>query len=279
MSECISPYFILNNKLLDKSEFNGQLVTEGKSIYTVIRIIKGVPLFLELHYERLINSSIKAGLQIWLTEEEINKNINQLLKSNDYEDGNIKIVFSFETDSKGNFLVYYIPHHYPDKSLYKNGISTITLNAERNNPNIKFVNKTLRETTNNLIRENKVYEIILIDNKGFITEGSRSNVFMIKDETIFTPPLRSVLPGITRSLIFDICNILKLKILEKEIHISKIKYFDGVFISGTSPKILPVNKIDDYEFTSESIVLRHIILEYDKLIDNYINSNNKLKKK
>ena len=278
MSKCISEYFILNNELVEKDKFTGQLVTEGKSLYTVIRIIKAVVLFWELHYKRIIQSSKIAGLNIWLTEEEIKQRIDRLIRQNKGREGNIKAVFNFCDDNGVSFVAYYIPHHYPGKSLYKNGIATLTLNAERDKPNIKFINKDLREVTNKLIKDNNVYEIILVDKNGFITEGSRSNIFMIKNNTIITPPLSCVLPGITRSLIFSICSAQNIRIIEEKIHISKLDEFDGMFISGTSPKILPIQKIDNYRFTSESIILHRIMLEYDNMINVYIKSKNSLKK-
>lgn len=278
MSKCISTYFILNDKLKSCKYFNEQLTATGKNLYTVIRIIKGIPLFWELHYKRLLESSKKAAFDISLSESNIKQRIDKLIKSNNFIEGNIKVVFNFNDKDEMNFIAYYIPHHYPDKNLYKNGIATLTLDAERENPNIKFINKDLRETTNKLISINNVYEIILVDKDGFITEGSRSNIFMIKNDNILTPPLNSVLPGITRMLIFQICTSLNIKIIEKKIHVSQLNEFDGIFISGTSPKILPIQKINNHRFTSENIILHQIMQEYDKLIDDYINTKKNLKK-
>lgn len=275
MAECISDFYIKNNKLLKKATFDNHLVFNHKSLYTVIRITNGVALFWEAHYERLIKSSEKAGLPIWLNKSEIKSKINQLISNNSFLNGNIKLVFNFSNASKDkrNFAAYYCPHHYPNKELYANGISTITLDAERINPNIKLINQNLREITNKLIKEKNVYEIILVDRKGNITEGSRSNIFMMKNDEIITPPVKDVLPGITRACVLKICKSLNLKVSEKKIHKSQINELDGVFISGTSPKILPVNKIDNFTFTSENILLHKIMKEYDNIISDYIKSN------
>ncbi len=275
MAECISDFYIKNNKLLKKATFDNHLILNHKSLYTVIRIINGVALFWEAHYERLIKSSEKAELPIWLNKSEIKSKINQLISSNSFLNGNIKLVFNFSNDSedKRNFAAYYCLHHYPNKELYANGISTITLDAERINPNIKLINQNLREITNKLIKEKNVYEIILVDRKGNITEGSRSNIFMMKNDEIITPPVKDVLPGITRACVLKICESLNLKVSEKKIHKSQISELDGVFISGTSPKILPVNKIDNFTFTSENILLHKIMKEYDNIISDYIESN------
>ena len=275
MAECISDFYMLNNELISSTSFNDKLFLGSKSLYTVIRVIDGVALFWEAHYERLIKSSEKAGLSLWLNKSEIKSTIDQLISKNFFLTGNIKLVFNFENDSnnKRSFITYYCPHHYPTENLYKNGITTLTLNAERINPNIKLINQNLREQTNRLIKEKNAYEIILVDRQGNITEGSRSNIFMIKNNEIITPPVKDVLPGITRACVLKICNSLKLKVSEKKIHKSQIKELDGVFISGTSPKVLPVYKIDNFTFTSENILLHKIMKEYDKMISDYIELN------
>ncbi len=170
------------------------------------------------------------------------------------------------------FIAYFIAHHYPDKEDYNLGVRTMTLNATRTNPNVKLINHDLRNRCNQLIRENQVYEILLVDNDNNITEGSRSNVFFIKGDEIITPMVNDVLPGITRGHIIDICKSMKLQVSEKKVPATEINQLDGIFISGTSPKVLPVIRIDDFIFSFESIVLKRIMEAYDRLINNYIKS-------
>ena len=272
MQDIANSNIILNNKIINVNDISNSLILDGFNVYDVMRIKNSTPLFYEEHYLRLKDSSIPIKVDIWLSEKEIRKYIIQLSSHCGITSGNIKIIFSYnEEKTKRNFIAYFVKTKHPKQIDYKNGISVLTLKAERYRPNIKLINKDLRETANRLIKENDVYEIILIDRNGNITEGSRSNIFLVQNNEIFTSPLKDVLPGITRSNIFKICKNFGIKLTEKKIPLSSIKNLDGVFITGTSPKVLPVSKIDVYEFNSESILLHTIIKEYDKMIEEYLN--------
>ena len=112
--------------------------------------------------------------------------------------------------------------------------------------------------------------MLLINDKGFITEGSRSNIFFIKDNKIITPPQKEVLNGITRRNILKICKQNKIDIIEESLNVSNIKEIDVAFLSGTSLKVLPVKQIEKHEFNIENEFLKRIMKLYNDAIDNYI---------
>ena len=118
----------------------------------------------------------------------------------------------------------------------------------RENPGVKYINTDLRTRTNRLIKQKQVYEVLLVDKEGYITEGSRSNVFFIGDNVIFTAPLEYVLPGTSRKRVFDICHKHRFPIIEKRIPASELARYDAAFLSGTSPLILPINRLDELRF-------------------------------
>jgi branched-chain amino acid aminotransferase len=91
-------------------------------------------------------------------------------------------------------------------------------------------------------------------------------VFFIKGDEIITPPGKQVLLGITRQKTIACANRLKLKVTEQEIHLDGLIGFDAAFITGTSPKILPVNEVDGHSFDANNKVLRSLMIEFDKII-------------
>lgn len=271
MNNCSCKQYILNNKFVDCENFDINTVAEGKSVYDVIRIIKGVPLFFYEHVERLQNSAKLANLNLWLDKNTIKYKILKLIDVNKIRNGNVEIIFNFS--EKNTFIAYFIKHKYPKHSYYRKGVSTLLHFAERENPNAKIKNNLLRYATNKLIRNNRVYEVILVDKNGYITEGSRSNIFFIKDDTVFTPPVQDVLPGITRKHIIDICKTLNFKVIEKKIPYKEINKFDSAFLTGTSPKALPISKIDTSYFLIKNFILNKIIKHYDYEIIKDIRKN------
>ncbi|MCF8299200.1 MAG: aminotransferase class IV [Saprospiraceae bacterium] len=271
MSKICAQYFLYNDKILHCEDFDASFITEGISIYEVIRIIKGVPLFVEEHLERLSNSAKISNLELWFDEITLIEKIKQLISINEISEGNIKLVFNYQNkQSKKNFLLFKIHHKYPTSKQISNGVAVALFHAERNNPNAKILNIELSESANILLERKNIYEVILVDKNGFITEGSKSNIFMIKNDEVFTSPVHDVLPGITRQYVIEICRDLGLKISEKRVHESDIKNLDAIFITGTSPKVLPICKVDDVKFTFENIILYKIMLEYNAIIENYI---------
>jgi branched-chain amino acid aminotransferase len=91
-------------------------------------------------------------------------------------------------------------------------------------------------------------EAIFLDAHGFVSEGSGENIFIIKDEIIYTPPTySSILFGITRDTIIQICKEMEIKLIEKPITRTELYYSDEAFFTGTAAEITPIVKIDHHE--------------------------------
>ena len=269
MSECYNTYFILNNDIRTCSEFDDGRLQHGISPYEVIRIIDGVPLFLEDHIERFRQSLASKDLEFCYDTKQLKSNIYRLLDENNKCTGNIKLLFNHQ-GQKQNCLLYFIKHRYPTIKEYSDGIELGVMHAIRENPNAKLLNKELTRTALNKKLEQGVYEVLLINHDSNITEGSMSNVFFIKDENVFTPPLASVLPGITRKYVISVCEELGFEVVERVINTREIKNFEAAFITGTSSRVLPVSAVEKTAFNSQNRVLRNIMEEFDKRIAGYI---------
>ncbi|MBU3111745.1 aminotransferase class IV [Clostridium lacusfryxellense] len=258
MDTCISRFFLFGNEMKKKEKFAKYNNVNGKSLYEVIRISDGIPIFLMEHLERLENSAKIMKYQISITRDEIIDGILKLIKENEALNENLKLVINYiprentddNTKVEEKFLAYFVPHSYPLKQQYEEGVKTITYHAERSNPNAKVINNSFREKVNEQIKNKGVYEAILVDDEGFITEGSKSNIFMVKGSTIITSKVINVLPGITRQFIIKTCRKLNIEVKEEDILERDLKLLDGLFISGTSPNVLPINSVNELSFSS-----------------------------
>ena len=97
----------------------------------------------------------------------------------------------------------------------------------------------------NAIRNNAFEAILFRDD--FITEGSHTNFFAVKNNKIYTAPLSNyILNGITRKVILELCKENKIDFSEEYIKVSNIKDYDEFFITGTTTEITPVIQIDDW---------------------------------
>ena len=192
--------------------------------------------------------------------------IYEVIRLENMTEGNLKYVLHF-TSGKPDEYIFQIPHAYPTSEDYKQGVPTLTYSAMRENPGVKYINTDLRTRTNRLIKQKQVYEVLLVDKEGYITEGSRSNVFFIGDNVIFTAPLEYVLPGTSRKRVFDICHKHRFPIIEKRIPVSELARYDAAFLSGTSPLILPINRIDELRFDPGLPLLQELMKYYFRLLE------------
>ena len=87
-------------------------------------------------------------------------------------------------------------------------------------------------------------EALLLDNEGYVAEGSGENVFLIKDGVLHTPELTSCLAGITRSTVFTLAKELGLQILERRITRDEVYIADEAFFTGTAAEVLPIHSLD-----------------------------------
>ncbi|MGQ8338959.1 aminotransferase class IV [Sunxiuqinia sp. A32] len=263
-------YLVLNSNLVNAE---GVVFPLESAVYEVLRVIGGVPLFWEDHYQRLIHSVELSGFSIKLSQSEFADQLKRLILINEIAEGNIKIDL-YRTERSVDIYTYFIPHKYPDLTTYKIGVETSVLHAERANPKAKVHQHGLRETANKLIQTRGIFEVLLVNSNNQVTEGSRTNVFFYKDDQFYTASSDQVLSGITRQKVIQCLKNMGEKLFERNIHLSEISEMNAIFLTGTSPKVLPVRKIDDMIFSVKHKKVLKLMQTFDQFIESYISSNN-----
>jgi len=254
---------VLNGKVAAASEYR-----TGAAVpvyYEVIRVMKGNFLFLDDHLERLLLSCKKAKAEC-PDAESLKEGLRLLVSIEPMLDGNVKLQI-YHRRANIESVCFFTPHFYPSESDYRTGVVTRSYKFERPDPNIKRWNETFRENVNRFIREERIYEAILLSDKGTLTEGSRSNLFFIDlNNKIITAPQHIILPGITRKYVLQICSELGLTIEERALDISEARSMQACFLSGTSPKVLPVCCLDQYSFDPIHPLVKELMVSFDRLI-------------
>jgi branched-chain amino acid aminotransferase len=87
-------------------------------------------------------------------------------------------------------------------------------------------------------------EAMMLDNEGYVAEGSGENIFVVRKGTIYTPDLTSALEGITRDTIFQLADECGYAIKEKRITRDEVYVADEVFMTGTAAEVTPVREVD-----------------------------------
>lgn len=268
----VGEYLIHNGQEFKTEEFDLSPSSNLPGIYEVIRIIDGVPLFFEDHFKRLLRSASLLGYDIKITEDAIYSYIARLVSLNDCKYGNVRIIINMLGTADEQIYVFFIHSKYPTDEEIKEGVHAILYSVERDNPNAKSMNLSYREKVDLAISDAKAYEALLVNRNGYITEGSKSNFFAVKGDKIYTSPIKDVLPGITREMVMKICDSLKYKVVESLIPAGDLNNMDGLFMTGTSPQVLPISSVDDMKFKSPSNkIITSIRTSYQSLVDSYVN--------
>ena len=269
MSECYLSTFLKNEKLKPSNEFKDDFLLRGSAMYEVIRIISGKPIFLKDHFHRLNNSAIQIGEQIWYRFELIKDQIEKLIQINDVQNGNLKLVFHIDGKDK-NFFAYFIKHYYPQPEQYIKGVRTIVHQAERPIPNAKVYNHSLRSKTNDMIKDAEIFEVLLLNSTGNLTEGSKSNLFFVKNNELYTAKDSDVLNGIVRSKVLEIAEELQIPIHKLSIKYDDLAKYDAAFLTGTSLTILPIRKINLTNYSPSHEIIKSLSENYKKIISDYL---------
>lgn len=264
-------YFVKNGEVLPVSQAVISLFSieysYGFGVYENVRVRNGIPYFLEDHAERLFKSAIGIGLDHPFTKVDISRHVQALLEKLAEKTAiNIKILLIGARKKDATMYILPLAPRFPDKKIYKEGVKTITKIYERWLPQAKTLNMLPSYVYYSQAHEEGCYDVLFVDNKGKIAEGSRTNFFAITGNEITMPPDKNTLSGVTKKYVLMLAKKNGFVVREMEIALMEMKRYDCAFLTSTSGKIIPIKQIDDLKFASVPPELRKLM----KLFDDYL---------
>lgn len=234
--------------------FNSNLSKFGIGVFETIKVTDR-PLYLEYHLNRAFNSIFELDIITKVRKEDLRKYILDYINDNNIQNKALRVTIFDEGYNLSTRDIIY------DENGYKKGFD-LTISPIKRGKSILNYHKTTNYFENiyskNYANKNNFDDAIFLDYKGNILECSFSNIFFIKDKTIFTPDKSlPILNGITRKRVISFC-IGKFDVIYENINIEDIKRFDFCFITNSLMGCMKVNKIDDYFFESENKIFEII---------------------
>ena len=215
---------------------------------------------LKEHVNRLFGSAHIVSIKIPFTKEEISSAILETFRINKLKEGYIRpIVFVGDgemgiyvkkVDVRVAIAVWSWGAYLGDEGLAK-GIRDKVSSFTRLHVNSQMTKaKVCGNYVNSILAKREIIsagydEAILLDNEGYVSEASGENIFMVKNGTIKTSPLTSILPGITRDSVITIAKDKGYPIIEERFTRDELYLADEAFFSGTAAEITPVREVDD----------------------------------
>ena len=246
----------LNGSFLPRSKAQISIMDRGflfgDGVYELIPVFNKKVFLLDEHLKRL-----KSSLNLIQMNEiqDLDKIINILIKKNIKNTFFIYLHITRGVQDSRNHIysenikptVLLMCEDYPafSEDLIKKGFqATIQDDFRWMKSNIKSISLLGNVLLKNHASSNGCYETLLIRNKK-LTEGSTSNVFIVKDEIIYTPKLgNELLPGVTRGLLIKLLNENHLKVIESDIYESDVVNADEVWCSSSTNAVVPIIKVD-----------------------------------
>lgn len=236
--------------------FDSTLCKFGIGLFETIKVTEK-PKYLDLHMDRLFNSISELKFNFSYDRAFLEKEIFDYIEDNKIKDKALRVTVF---DEGYNFSTRDISYNEESYKLgFKLNISPIQRGDSIINRH-KTTNYFENIYTKNFANQNGFDDGIFLDTNQTILECSMSNIFFIKDQTIYTPSSElSILNGTMKKRIKDICGELNIKLSESKINISQIDYFDYVFISNSLMGIMKVTQIENIVFNDENIIFSKIL--------------------
>lgn len=231
----------------------------GDSIYEVIPVYQGKAFMVDDHLQRLNRSLQAIDMQNPMTDAAWKQAFDELLTSHDSQQEvylylqvsrgvAVKRDHGYSRELSPTIVILLHPVKYPVFDINSPGVKAITLDDNRwSDCHIKSTNLL----PNVLLRQKSLdqdgTEAILIRD-GEVTEGAASNVFIVKDELIRTPPLsRLILGGITRQLVLKLCASNHIIAQEKPISEDELHDADEIWVASSTKEIVAVTTLNQHK--------------------------------
>jgi len=268
----LSGHFVAESEAL--ISFRDRGFTLGDAVFDAERTFNGQIFRLEAHIDRLYHSlsktQIDPGLSrremIDVTLETVERNRALLHPGEDYwvmqrVTRGLNVVGGDLWQSKGaTVIIECTPLPLAARApLMRDGLDIFVPSLRRTppeslDPNIKSHNYLNLVMADNEVRSRSSHAwAVLLDTRGFLCEGIGSNVFIVRDRTLYTPRPDYVLPGISRQVVMDLAEKRGVEVVEADITPQEAKRADEVFITSTSFCICPVRTFEGADLTSAGV--------------------------
>ena len=266
----------INGKLLHidnaKVSVFDSVVQGGDAVWEGIRVYNGKIFCFDKHLNRLLESAKSIGFVDVPSITNIKNAVFSTLKANGMKnDTHIRLTLTRgkkitsgmnpKLNQFGTTLIVlaeWKPAIYQGKEL-----SLVTSSIRRLSP--LFLDSKIHHANllNNILAKIDannagVDDAIMLDIDGFVAETNSTNIFMVKNDVVYTSLPKACLPGITRELVIDICKNNNIKLIEKDISISEFYNADEVFTTGTMGELARVNLIDNRKIRNKGKILKSI---------------------
>jgi branched-chain amino acid aminotransferase len=254
----------------------------GYGIFETMRSYNGYVFRLDRHLARLHASAQTLGIGDHIKDFNLEKACSDILQANNLSDARIRLtVTAAEGDIMPNlattnaitvFIAVRKLVHTPPE-IYERGYSAIISKYRRNSRSPLSNIKSTSYLDNFLARQEAlaagVDEVVMLNDTGFLAEGSRTNIFLISGHNLLTPHIESgVLPGITREVVLELAKSIGITTLVKQVELRELLTAVEAFLTSSTLEIMPLTRLDNKPIGSgkPGLITRQLMSGYRTLV-------------
>jgi branched-chain amino acid aminotransferase len=232
----------------------------GDSVYEVMRTYSGQVFEPGRHFRRLRASAARLGFEIPGTDAELLRQVDALVARAGAGEHYVRIIVSrgvgdcsydFRNLGAPTVVMIQKPLAAVPARHYEEGIRVAAVSIRRNHP--RALDPAIKSSNllNNIlaVREAQARgcdEPLLLNQEGYLAEGASTNVFVVMEGALLTPPLSAgILAGITREVVIELASGLGMPCHQKPLHLDTLLGADEAFVTSTTREIVPVRQVDD----------------------------------
>jgi branched-chain amino acid aminotransferase len=231
----------------------------GDGVFEGIRFYNGRVFELKKHIDRLFDSAKSIMLTLPMSKEEVMEATLETIRANELRDGYIRLLVTRGEGNlglspfscpKASVIIIAAAIQLYNPELYEHGLEVVTCGTRRTAPAaLTPAVKSLNYLNNVMAKLEALHagagEGLMLNEQGYVAECTGDNVFIIKNGTVFTPPVSAgSLDGITRGVVFDIAHELGVPIVERDLIRHDIYVADEFFLTGTAAEVIPAVLLD-----------------------------------
>ncbi len=251
----------LNDKLIDADKAcisvrdSGFLY--GAGLFETMRSHNGVVFALSDHLDRLFFSARKLSINNPYTKKYVTEAIYKVLRANELTDARLRLTFTngpmveSAQDRKPTLLITATKFRSYPSEYYKNGVMVILCPFKQNPDDPTCGHKTTsyysRMIALNMAHRKRAAEALWFTANNRLAEGCVSNVFLVKDSVVFTPPIKTpVLAGIARKTVCRLALTTSVELIEKDLNIEDLLGADEIFLTNVIMQVMPITKVEKH---------------------------------
>jgi len=244
-----------------------------RGVFESMRSLNGKIVYFDAHLERLARSCSLIKLKLPLTPAELKAEISRAISFSQVQDNYIKLTVR-RCGLKSGYSVLVKEYMPQPAAKYESGFRAAVAARRQDTENplaqVKSIDRVFYESGFREAKARGLDEAIILNSYGYIAEGTRSNVFIAKNQELFTPELDcGCLDGVTRRVIFDLARKAGINVFEAKITLKDLYCSDEAFLTNSLIGVMPLVSAENRKVGNRKAgkLIKWLIKKYNSLLN------------